>query len=664
MRKRLVLGALLVAFSAGGATQLDQASAQVPCQPITRTLANGDPATINGALQVTVDGLGAFGHKYGSQDAIFNPPLANGMAGTTFSSGLYVGGAVDRILADNCSDGQVQVVSELPLTTRQTIGTLEIEVTQTLGPIDRSTTALTQTYRLRNHDVQQAGISLVRYLDGSLLYDGDSNDGAAARGGAFLYQYDKGESATAPSTLLGITGSLDGRTQPDRWTVQPYDYGPAIVSANGILVADNGRVAGDGNGDGVTDHAFDATLSQQWDAAIPPGAQVAFTTVTRFGTPPNQVALSVAKSGDGAVTSSPPGIACGLVCEAQFDETSAVSLVASPDPGWTFGGWEGACTGLGDCVVTMNGAQAVTARFHPPPPTPAENVNATPMVGVVLVREPGEAGFVLLPAPDQLSLGTQIDATAGAVRLTAARAGGITDTSDFSEGRFTVTQENPTALSELRLNGGDFACLEASFLSQARGKKPVRRLWGSGKGKYRTRGRYSSATVRGTRWKTEDRCDGTLTKVEEGTIVVRDFVRRADVTITRGQSYLAQPLGGGASRAHCTLIGTAGKDILRGTPGRDGICGLGGDDVLQGLGGVDRLYGGDGNDWLDGGSGNDLLNGGAGRDHLDGSKGRDHLAGGAGRDFLISRDGWRGNDQVRGGPDSDRCFTDHARRCP
>ena len=44
------------------------------------------------------------------------------------------------------------------------------------------------------------------------------------------------------------------------------------------------------------------------------------------------------------------------------------------------------------------------------------------------------------------------------------------------------------------------------------------KLWGNGKGKFRTSGKYSSATVRGTIWLVEDRCEGTLTKVTRGTV--------------------------------------------------------------------------------------------------------------------------------------------------
>ena len=62
-----------------------------------------------------------------------------------------------------------------------------------------------------------------------------------------------------------------------------------------------------------------------------------------------------------------------------------------------------------------------------------------------------------------------------------------------------------------------------------------------GKGRFRTLGRYAGATIRGTIWLTEDRCDGTLTHVTRGVVVVRDFRRRVDVTVRAGKSYLAKP---------------------------------------------------------------------------------------------------------------------------
>jgi hypothetical protein len=101
---------------------------------------------------------------------------------------------------------------------------------------------------------------------------------------------------------------------------------------------------------------------------------------------------------------------------------------------------------------------------------------------------------------------------------------------------------------DLYLRGGNFAaCGRAarsrgsSTLASASGRRRVRRLWGSDSGgRFRTHGRHSQATVRGTRWLTEDRCDGTLTRVTEGAVVVRDFARHRNIVVSAGHSYLAR----------------------------------------------------------------------------------------------------------------------------
>ena len=71
----------------------------------------------------------------------------------------------------------------------------------------------------------------------------------------------------------------------------------------------------------------------------------------------------------------------------------------------------------------------------------------------------------------------------------------------------------------------------SALAREAKGKRRVvRRLWGKDKhARFRTHGRDSVATVRGTRWVTTDRCDGTLTKVSEGKVLVRDLRRSRSV---------------------------------------------------------------------------------------------------------------------------------------
>jgi hypothetical protein len=68
----------------------------------------------------------------------------------------------------------------------------------------------------------------------------------------------------------------------------------------------------------------------------------------------------------------------------------------------------------------------------------------------------------------------------------------------------------------------------------------VRRVRGRARGRYRTRGRYSAATVRGTTWTVTDRCDGTLTSVSSGVVVVHDNRKRRNITVRAHRSYLAR----------------------------------------------------------------------------------------------------------------------------
>ncbi len=102
--------------------------------------------------------------------------------------------------------------------------------------------------------------------------------------------------------------------------------------------------------------------------------------------------------------------------------------------------------------------------------------------------------------------------------------------------------------------------------------------------------------------------------------------------------------------AECSIVGTAGNDVLRGTPGDDVICGLGGNDGMAGGDGDDILSGGDGIDVLYGGSGDDTILGGGGDDVLYGAAGDDVLAGGSGDDVQF---GGSGNDNLVGGAGTD-----------
>lgn len=93
-------------------------------------------------------------------------------------------------------------------------------------------------------------------------------------------------------------------------------------------------------------------------------------TATFGAAPVGTLPLAVSRSGQGTVTSSPPGIDCGATCSNVFALGSRISLTATPAAGWRFVSWGGSCAGTSPtCVVTLSTPQAVTAAFEEIPAT-------------------------------------------------------------------------------------------------------------------------------------------------------------------------------------------------------------------------------------------------------------------------------------------------------
>jgi hypothetical protein len=169
----------------------------------------------------------------------------------------------------------------------------------------------------------------------------------------------------------------------------------------------------------------------------------------------------------------------------------------------------------------------VAAAPAAPQPEPEQGtfVVLEPVGGDVDVRPAGSARYRDLEARTRFPVGVTVDAQEGAVRLIVSRGDGKgVSRAVFSEGKFTVTQgREGDPLATLRLTGPSYAEVCDDATASAKRRKRVRRLWGDGKGSFRTSGRYSAATVRGTKWLTEDRCDGTITRVVRGEVRVDDF---------------------------------------------------------------------------------------------------------------------------------------------
>ncbi len=194
-----------------------------------------------------------------------------------------------------------------------------------------------------------------------------------------------------------------------------------------------------------------------------------------------------------------------------------------------------------------------------PPPEVGEDVNIQAAGGRVLVGIPSSAArsagarasqkgvtFVPLEAARQVPVGSFLDTRRGTVEMVSATGSrGRTQSGKFSSGLFQVLQaraRRAKGLTELRLKGSSFSSCRArgARAGAAGSRRTVRRLRANARGRFQTRGRNSSATVRGTIWITTDRCDGTLTTVKRGRVVVRDLRRKRNVTLTAGKSYLAR----------------------------------------------------------------------------------------------------------------------------
>ena len=175
------------------------------------------------------------------------------------------------------------------------------------------------------------------------------------------------------------------------------------------------------------------------------------------------------------------------------------------------------------------------------------DVIQTPEPGVIVgvQKVPGSGKFVPLTGTTEIPVGSQVDTAHGTIKLIAGLGGGRTNSANFNDGLFKIQQAHArNAYMTLLLEGGNFGVCRTSALSamsvDAKRKRQVRRLWGNGKGRFTTKGRYSSATVRGTHWLVQDRCDGTLTRVLRGIVKVKDFRKHKTISVRAGHTYLAQ----------------------------------------------------------------------------------------------------------------------------
>ncbi len=223
-------------------------------------------------------------------------------------------------------------------------------------------------------------------------------------------------------------------------------------------------------------------------------------------------------------------------------------------------------------------AHIIAVKAEPAaPPVLGKTENVSLVSGIVYVKLPGSdaskapaptsvakgQGFIPLTQARQIPIGSQIDARRGTLALLAAPATkrGKVEKLTLGGAIFISTQSRKgltKGLTTISLLEGAFSgapsyasCPKADAdrvaadgpAAQAAKASPkvLQTLKASDNhGHFATKGRYSSASVLGTIWTTSDRCDGTLTTVQRGTVDVYDFATRKTIAVHAGHGYLAK----------------------------------------------------------------------------------------------------------------------------
>jgi hypothetical protein len=170
------------------------------------------------------------------------------------------------------------------------------------------------------------------------------------------------------------------------------------------------------------------------------------------------------------------------------------------------------------------------------PPVTGDWIIVVRLEGTVRVTLPDGRSFCFTGAI-RVPVGSIIDTTDGRVQLITE---GSERSAEFFDGIFQVLQGSKAHATTVAKLLGPLVNCDGADPDRPRG----RQLWGDGEGEHRTVGNLSAATVRGTKWLVQDRCDGsTLTRVVDGVVSLLDEEKGKTVELKAGDQYIARPGG-------------------------------------------------------------------------------------------------------------------------
>jgi streptogramin lyase len=350
-------------------------------------------------------------------------------------------------------------------------------------------------------------------------------------------------SGSAPVTVTASLGALTPGTT--------YHFRVAASGSGGVVYGPDVAFTTRAPSPSISNQAADpvAETSAELNADVNPNGQ-ATTYRFEYGTDASygrMTAIASAGSGTTAVTAAKS--VAGLTPGASYH----FRVVATSAAGTSYGS---------DATFTTSAPAAMTAPVTSPPDASAAQPPATgtapkPLIGKALVADAvtgtvkvklaGAGKWSTLTPGALVPFGTAIDASRGRLTFDTALPGGAAQTARMWGGTARMRQ-SANGMVDVYLAGPQLSCAArarssavVSRMAKSKKKPADKLIWVKDKhGRFRSHGQNSVATVRGTLWLTKETCAGTLTRVKEGAVAVRDLRRQRTVVVRAGHSYLAR----------------------------------------------------------------------------------------------------------------------------